>query len=72
MDLDKLLFILSCANEWITRPVTDINCTSNNIGVTMINGVTLYFSNNKVVSDDDKGQTCNSSDADEQTHEGRQ
>lgn len=72
MDLDKLLFILSCAEDKITRPVTEIECTLNHIRVVMIDGTNLYFSSNKVVNDDDTGQTRNSSDADEQTHEGRQ
>ena len=72
MDLDKLLFILSCAKDKITRPVTEIECTPNHIRVVMIDGTNLYFSNSKVVNDDDTGQTRNGSDADEQTHEGRQ
>lgn len=72
MDLDKLLFILSCAKEQITRPVIKIECTANLIWVGMIDGTSLYINNSKVVNDDDTGQTRNSSDADEQTHEGRQ
>ena len=72
MDLDKLLFLLSCAKEEITRPVFEIICTPNYIRVAMIDGTALYFSDSKVVNDDDTGQTRNSSDADEQTHEGRQ
>ena len=72
MDLDKLLFILSCAEDKITRPITKIECTANHIRVVMIDGTNFYISNNKVVNDDDAGQTCNSSDADEQAHEGRQ
>ena len=72
MDLDKLLFILSCAKEQITLPVFEITCTPNYARVALIDGTDLYFSNSKVVNDDDKGQTGNSSDTDEQTHEGRQ
>jgi len=65
MDLDKLLFILSCAKDNITRPVTEIECTTNHIRVAMIDGTNLYFSSNKVVNDDDKRQTGHSSDTDE-------
>lgn len=72
MDLDKLLFLLSCIKERITRPVTEIEATANHIRVAMIDGTNLYLTNNEVVNDDDTGQTRNSSDADEQTHEGRQ
>ena len=53
MDLDTLLFLLSCVKEHITQPVTEIEATPNRIRVAMIDGTNLYLTNNKVVNDDD-------------------
>ena len=72
MTIDELLIILNFARENITRPVAEINCRARSVTVILDDGTILYLSEVKVVNDDDKGQTHNSSDADEPTHEGRQ
>lgn len=52
MDLDTLLFLLSCIKERITQPVTGIEATPNHIRVAMIDGTNLYLTNHEVVDDE--------------------
>lgn len=69
MTIDEVLTILSFARENITRPVAEIRCRERCIWVILYDGTILFLSTVKVVNDDDTGQTRNSSDTDEPTHE---